>query len=88
MNWLNACYGNCNFQITTIIVGSSVPTLSTLPGLNDFNFAETNEGFSNMITYDEEKYVRNIFIYIVIIVIFILLIYFFLSKLKIKKLKK
>ena len=88
MNWLNACYGNCNFQISTFIVGSSVPTLSSLPGLNDFNFAESNEGFSNMITYDEEKYVRNIFIYIVIIIIVILLIYFFLSKLKIKKLKK
>jgi len=86
MNWLNSCNGNCNYGISTNIVGSISPNPPLLPGLNDINFAETNESFSNMITYDEEKYVK--YIYILIIVIIILLIYFFVSKLKIKKLKK
>ena len=89
MNWLNSCYGNCNFGISTNIVGSISPSIPLLPGLNYINFAETNESFSNMITYDEEKHVKNISIYIIVIVIvvIVILIYFFLSKLKSKKVK-
>jgi len=79
-NWLNACWGTCNFGISLNIMGSVLPP-PPLPNLNSVNFS-SNEHFSNIFD-EEEKNVKKIFI-IIIIIIIIILLYYFLSNKKIK----